>query len=71
MTKSISDSQPPKCLHTPEEAAESPRVKLPWLYQRIRSCSAGIRYLGRGVTRPSFCTTASERVYITAIGCET
>ena len=24
-----------------------------------------------GVTRPSFCTTASERVYITALGCET
>ena len=24
-----------------------------------------------GVTRPSFCTTGSERVYITASGCET
>ncbi len=45
MTKDIVTSQPPKCLHSLEEAAELRRVKLSWLYQH--SCSARIRYLGR------------------------
>jgi len=44
MTENISDSQP-QCLLTPEEAAELLRVKLSWLYQHSRSCSARIRDL--------------------------
>jgi hypothetical protein len=43
MTEKISDSPLPKCLLTPERAAELLRVKLSWLHQH--SCSARIRYL--------------------------
>ena len=38
---------------------------------RHRNGATVIGTVHRQVTRPSFCTTGSERVYITARGCET
>jgi hypothetical protein len=48
MTENISDSHPPKYFLAPEETVELLRVKMSWLYQHSRSCSARIHCLDRG-----------------------
>ena len=63
-------------LDSPVMSAEQPSLqeRSNTMYQRSRIFA---RYQGASfcgdvqLTRPSFCTTANERVYITARGCET